>query len=216
MSGVPRWPAASEAADGVRGYVITCRDCPATDFVSNSHGPHLPIEVVGKKFAQRGWEIGNSRAKDRCPACQQARRAEHAARAAKRSAAADSPKDDTMKVNGHPQITPAASAKIAELYLTLDEAYDREKRVYKPGYSDKTIAEKLGLSPDLVTKRREVDFGPLVADTTGEDLRRVIADLQQIDVDIGDLVAKLATRLGERIETTNALAKLAARVGKDG
>lgn len=67
--------------------------------------------------------------------------------------------------------SPAAGKALVDLYVTLEDVYLRDRKAYKDGYDDARVARELGLSPDLVAKRREQDFGPLVRDTTLEDLR---------------------------------------------
>ena len=72
-----------------------------------------------------------------------------------------------------PAISVPASVSIVELYMILDDAYDREKKDYKRGHSDEIIAEKTGLAISVVADRREKDFGPLVKDTLFDELAKV-------------------------------------------
>ena len=51
-------------------YIIRCSKCRNEDQLRFNRYTHsLPPDVIAKRFAQRGWVIGSTRANDTCPAC---------------------------------------------------------------------------------------------------------------------------------------------------
>jgi hypothetical protein len=54
----------------VSAYLIACHHCSNHDHlhIRNSSNT-LPIDIVAKKFRDRGWDIGHNRRHDICPDC---------------------------------------------------------------------------------------------------------------------------------------------------
>lgn len=126
-----------------RGRQITCAECGATDMVTApAHAAVMPIEPTIKKLQQRGWVVGKRSAAHRCPNC-------HSNRKMKMTAPQKTP-------------SPAASKRITDLYMLLEDNYDRAARTYRGDWTDAKIAGELDLDVGFVAKRREQDFGPVV------------------------------------------------------
>ena len=138
-----------------RSHPIVCFQCDAIEAISANKGD-LASDFLVKKWQQKGWEI-NSSGKHFCPSC-----------IAGRLTKSTVPASNVMTVPARSQI---AMAKLPEMYLMLGEAYVPATKSYKPAWSDERIAKETGLSVEFVAKRRESDFGPLVVDTTSDELR---------------------------------------------
>lgn len=154
-----------------RVHVIRCASCGAEDLVA-AHMRALSEAHLRGTFQQRGWRVSPA-GSHACPACaglESARR--RATQKEKPAMPAAIP-------------SPAASSAIADAYLLLQDGYDHAAKNYKPGWSDERIAKESGLSLPEVKRRREHDFGPLVADTTLEDLR---TDWAALRADIGKML----------------------------
>lgn len=211
---------------------IACSRCPATAAIS-AMPSRQPAHTVALKFSQRGWRVVGL-GKHVCPACVAAEAARRASPPAQRenlqsestpmakpaAASLPGPLSTPANENAGPHPTPEASVSITDLYMKLDDAYDRAKRNYKPGYDDERVARELGVSVVLVKSRREQDFGPLVKDTTREDLA---AALVGVSMELGgakSALAELSHTLGEATERLDFLEKrlceaqsLAVRLG---
>ena len=150
MSRAPRFSIASRVLDGKTrsGNEIVCGACGEKLFVVNtSRSWTLPDEAVAQRARAAGWVLGSRVRHDRCPRCE-----------------SNAKKEKTMsETKDKPAPTPAASKRITALYMMLEDHYDREAKCYRNGQSDERIAKELSLSVELVVKRREQDFGPLVA-----------------------------------------------------
>lgn len=126
------------------GRQIVCAACGASDIVSTRSGVPMAPEISVKKLQQRGWLIGRRPQDHRCPTCNPMRKSKMAAQS-KQSVP-----------------TLAASKRITDLYMLLEDHYDREEKCYRDGWSDGKVSSELDLDVGFVTRRREQDFGPLV------------------------------------------------------
>lgn len=138
--------------------VITCGEpgCEYTSEVSNAHKAALPNEVVARKFVQRGWFVGRSPSKDRCP---------------KHNLPRPRPDKEAPMSNKQPAVS-AAPAPIAEppreptradkrrIIEALDEHYDAGKERYLRAFTDEALAEKLKCPRAWVTSLRDELYGP--------------------------------------------------------
>lgn len=150
--------------------VIRCRDCGATDQITSANSKStLPTAAVARKFAQRGWHLGQHRNRDLCPACA------HPKKPKKEAPMTTKPPETPAR----PAPSKAASKSITDLYLYLEDHYDRDKKLYRNGWTDEKIAAELGLSVTVVSARREQDFGPLVKDTLADEMRKASAALDK-------------------------------------
>lgn len=70
-----------------------------------------------------------------------------------------------------------ASRAMVELYVMLEDAYDRDKRDYRAGWDDERVARETRLSVSVVRARREQDFGPLAPAPSADELRAQVAKL---------------------------------------
>ena len=146
-------------------HQIHCSACAASEIVAAPNG-RLPRDQAANHFRHKDWLV-NDKGHHLCPSCMRGRAV---VRGEKRSARV---LEEKTKMSEKPAISVPASVSIVELYMILDDAYDREKKDYKRGHSDEIIAEKTGLAISVVADRREKDFGPLVKDTLFDELAKV-------------------------------------------
>ncbi|MFG1332046.1 hypothetical protein V5F41_12440 [Xanthobacter autotrophicus] len=178
-----------------RVHEIACSRCPATSTLSLTDSKGLPAHTVALKFAQRGWRVVGV-GKHLCPACAtDATRKPPAGRLpAPSEETAMPPKaapktttpvmparpaanDDVAAAPSLSPPSPAASSALVVCYLLIEEHYDRARKAYGSGWGDERIARETGLALTVVQERRERDFGPLVVDTTREDLEATLGVL---------------------------------------
>lgn len=157
-----------EGGKHLRYQYARCGACLATGEVRDTGDSWHPPEAVAKKLEQRGWFIGKTAAKDRCPAC--CRRPETApAKEGEEDMALKPTPAVTVKevpspilppVRAEPprEPTPAQRRSIRE---TLELRYDEDKACYIDAQSDATIAEALQVPRAWVTQVREAGgYGP--------------------------------------------------------
>lgn len=190
---------------------IVCSVCGKTDHAINpSNRKALPQVWVENYFAQKGWDVGRKSTDDRCPACAAAIRAE-------RRTNAETKQEKTMAANKAPvaepprqmgfQEKPIILAKLVEVYVDPDVGYDR-------GWSDKRVAEDLGVPRAWVAELREQNFGPA---RDNEEIREILA-LVAAAIRTGDELTIEAVDIGKRIsalsEQVKALSKAADVIRK--
>ena len=74
-----------------------------------------------------------------------------------------------------PAPTPAAGRAKRLVYMALEDYYDEDRKNYKPGHSDASIAQEFGVSEACVRQIREESFGPLVVPL---DLNNILTDVR--------------------------------------
>ncbi len=199
---------------------IACSRCPNTDSISAAAG-RRPPHTVARDFGRRGWRVVDA-GKHVCPACIAAEIERRRAPQPESTAMAPKPKESASPVPANENAghaSPAASDAIVNLYLLLSDHYDKARKAYAEGWDDDRVAKEAGLSPVVVAERREKDFGPLVKDTTREDiaaatlvLAQEIAGLEGEIDGIEAAVAAAATTCGRLRVSLNALCKLQDRL----
>lgn len=188
--------------------VIACHRCPVEKVVM-AHNGRFPEHTLVARFEKCGWGVSRDGA-HLCPDC---RTKEIAARRAGRT---PSPEEKTMAAAPAPSASPSASGAIVELYMLLDDKYQRARKAYVAGYSDERIAKELGLSVTVVAERREKDFGPVVVDTTLADLCKAgialsdgLTKVRVAAVDLAQLIDVVEQRLGDVEKLVTRLTKSA-------
>ena len=172
-----------------RAYSITCRDCGQKDtLLPNNPRGTLPPEVVTKKFALRGWDIGSTPRKDVCPECQKAQRGMRYN------------VDKNLRVDATEMVKPShltvvtkevevTERKISRedrriILAKLQEVYQDETTGYRPGWNDDRVAVDLGVFTAWVRDLREQNFGdlPVSAIDKGflDEAHKLLADIIQV------------------------------------
>lgn len=179
---------------------ITCSKCPATDDFIQSAGRPMAHEAAEQAFRRRGWTIGARASRDLCPTC---------SAAAPRSPAPVitlKPKEAPTMTVPKPTVAPMKAEPPREMTrdhkriinLKLHEVYVDERTGYGPGWSDKRVAEDLGIPWGWVRDVREELFGP---DRNSEEIAelKAVQDIIRKDIEtaerrhkeLGDLIAAI-------------------------
>ena len=152
---------------------VTCQACGAVARKRRARDQDVP---TGAAFAEDGWHIDPGRA-IKCPNCRQRERAEGAMTMQHSSGG------QNRRSRKAPQPTPAETVRIRDL---IDAHWDGG---YEQGWSDKRVAQELGLPPTkVVTVRKEV-FGDVPAPPEVDALRSEIESLESM---LGEARARLA------------------------
>lgn len=190
--------------------IITCAECKQEGQLA-AHLGRMGVSGVENAFARRGWEVGD-KGTGTCPDCiTERQRKKRAARAAGAPMAAQ------PKANGAAHdtaATPAASKGIVEMYMLLDDKYDRATKRYKGDYSDARVAKETGLAEAVVAERRNKDFGPVITAPSAAELAMAAAEcgagLQRV-IDAAEAVQKAAMDATAKVQ---AYARLVDQAGR--
>ena len=93
------------------------------------------------------------------------------------------------------------------LFGELDAAYEDAEHGYKPGHTDKSVAEALGVPVVWVRQLREEMFGPAEGDKATKKIIELHARLDKLDAKIIEAAESVATLMteaqGVRLELNN-------------
>lgn len=171
----------------------------------------MASEGISQKFRARGWVIGNREGGDICPKCIEA---------------AKKPKAKKESNVVHLQapvvaVEPPREMKREDrrlIFSKIEDVYLDEKQGYSTGWSDKKVADDLGVPLAWVRSIREENFG---VEFLNEDVKKIICDtkelLSHIDVELS-LIEKasddLQKRRDEFLKRYDHIAKRAAEIEK--
>lgn len=200
---------------------LTCARCPAHADITL--GTHMPPEFIVKKFQQKGMYVDPKRS-DRCfcTECFQSRKRDIDKVRGKATmkevfpkelinGAAASPPSETLKLfkaekaESVIDISPAplSSMKRAEIRAMLESFFDDKTGRYLDGYSDKKIAEEIGISWKQVEAVRELAYGELKSDPELDMLKQRVADMRVhidaalvVESDIYKRIREIEKRMG--------------------
>lgn len=159
---------------------VACSKCDATAEITTQTGARrLPPDAIARKFRTRGWHIGHTPNKDRCPDCNgSARKKTHQEepmglqkdtpvielRAPKPGASETAPREITRE-----------DRRI--VFAKLEEVYVNEATGYQKGWNDLAVAKDLNVPRAWVEVIRDENFGPQKAEQSAEviELRDRIA-----------------------------------------
>ena len=220
---------------------ITCT-CGNTTTVSSSAGGNpLPPEVVAKHFRVKGWDVGDRDGADTCPDCIAALKAERRKQRLKlvEDKAKDAQPEDaldlaaeTFEAMKEPPVAqpaqkiepaPAAPRVLTRedrriIFTSINDVYLDADRGYKPGQSDKRVAEGLGVPVEWVSEIRDEMFGPAGESVEVRELLERIEALReeaQRDLDqMASIVADATRRMDELAHRLNMLSVQATRLAE--
>lgn len=182
-------------------YRIECASCGITSAPVMCKGVAFPPEFLARQFTNKGWEVGKKDGSDTCPSCV-SRRAEDRRRQLhlveketeveklKTAIVADAPREMTREDRR------IILSKLDEVYISEAVGYDR-------AWTDKKVAEDLGIPKAWVAKLREENFGP----ATNEDIEEFLQEARSASSDARELNGKIA-------DIEKAMARLMIRTQK--
>lgn len=154
-------------------FQIRCK-CGATEEVGrrgSSKGGILPPEAIARFFASRGWKVGQTARKDRCPECF------HKTKPAKKPAEQEGADQMATKVQEVRPPRPGASEEPPRemkkddrriIFGKLDEVYIDERSGYCKDWNDERVSKELGCPRAWVAQVRDENFGPQKSDQSEE------------------------------------------------
>lgn len=165
------------------GFRITCAGCGTCRTVNGqSMGNKLAAQMLAKKFRVEGWIVGTRAEDDRCPDCVR--------------------KDERKRALANIRVVPTAETAPAAdppremsrdekrlIFGKLNEVFLDETRGYDAGWSDKRVAEDLGVPRAWVAAVRDENFGP---DNSNVEAREVVAEAKALHERIAADVAVFA------------------------
>lgn len=181
-----------------RVHRIKCSRCEAfADVSANTTGGSRAHDDILKIWKRGGWEIGNNSNRDFCPDCMSAKRAARR-QPSKPEPTEMSPEPLNAQVIPMPEPSrlppqPPRQPSFDERRLILaklEETYVDEKTGYGEGWTDKRVAEDLGIPRKWVEDLRDANFGPTrdneeiraaldEARTLRSDAQRAISDARR-------------------------------------
>lgn len=202
-----------------RVHRIACSRCPSTfDVSANTHSGSRNHDDLARVFARNGWTLGRNRLRDLCPAC-----------SGKGAKAAPAPVPQPTPTNPLPsnnaEVIPMVASKSAAepprkptfderriIFAKLEEAYLDENRGYDTGWSDRKVAEDLGVPRAWVSEIREQNFGPL-RDT--EEVRVVTEEARKLVAEARELHDEAIKMRGVFLKAAESLNAKAEKIAAD-
>ena len=193
-----------------RGAKAKCGHCEKTESIhintSKSHGDddeQVERNVI-HKFEKLGWKIGKTATQHRCPGCYAALKA-----AAKRRNNGDNKVVPINPVDSEPTVVVVESAPAAKrptrddrriIHNRIDENYVSEAIGYAAGWSDKRVAEDLGVPIVWVAEIRDENFGPNIDEASQQTISEAKALIEELKAAhyTADPIVTLLVKLEER------------------
>lgn len=198
---------------------LQCATCEFIDGITSGSRQELPMQMITKKFQQKGWEVGQVARKDKCPACVEA---DTAARRAKNNRHGNvvpiKPEEPAMSVQPPISITsphlqrvsaePPRTMDVDErrlIFAKLQETYIDKDAGYAVPWTDQAVAKDLGVPLAWVADVRSNFFGPV---RDNGEIRELLDKIVIIRDEIGrkcDEAEKLRKEGTELIVRANTL-----------
>lgn len=181
---------------------LECFECGAEVFMNITKSTSIPDEAVANYFRNKGWNIGRRADRCICATCVQKNLAAQREKAAKSKAEKQTFKEADMKPENK-NISPVDRRII---YSEIDGAYGNSG--YKPGYTDASLAEGLGVKVEWVAEIREHFFGPAVDHREAEAMIKRIDDAVATGKEMAESLIAASEDLKQR--ATDLIAGLSA------
>jgi len=163
---------------------VTCRECGVEDVIGiKAAAALMPPVAIAKKFAQRGWDIGQNEHWDTCPKCIAKKKEKPSLKIVPKIEQAV----DNMIKADPPRTMSREDRRI--VFEKLNGVYLDEKRGYDTGWSDHKVALDLGIPRAWVEQVREEMFGPINSNPDIEAFLKAARELQEIKTQIASLTA---------------------------
>lgn len=201
----------------VIGEFATCQACQITEYVKTQTGHRrLPAVGVAQALRNRGWQIGSTARKDRCPDCvAAAKKHKHPAKEG------DEEMREAPVVELRPPMPGASEHEPREMtrearrivFAKLEEVYFDEKTGYTKGWHDQRVAEELNYPRKWVETIRDENFGPQKAEQSFEVIE-LTSRIDQMERDGAALVEE-ASAIRRTAENARVQAAMIEGRGRD-
>lgn len=131
-------------------YLIRCSKCGETEkvTVTTQRGGVIAPEGIAAKFRNKGWSISSRGNSDLCPNCQ-----------VKRPKVAENTESNVVELVRAEPPREMGKDDRRVIFAKINDVYLDERSGYSRGWSDKRVAEDLGVPLAWVSQIRERDFG---------------------------------------------------------
>lgn len=203
----------------VRGREITCCRCPTKAAVpmaamNNGFSTQKVLngreqQIIQRKFEGQGWFVGGSASQHRCPTCRSIERTAKHLKHLKPVTPKEKPvmQNSTLTALAAVRAPPPPEMSRADrrlIFERLNDVYADEKVGYSGEWTDKRVAEDMGVPLAWVRTVREENFGP----EGNADLAGKLAAAMAIIKDGRDLLDqanKLKSQIDSQYELINRL-----------
>ena len=195
-------PVSVRVESGFRSvYRFHCSKCPAFyDISANTHTGRRNAEDLRRQMLRVGWDLGDKPEKDVCVTCIQARRKHKS----KTTAEVIQMPKHVQIVSQHDGPREPTRDERRIIFAKLQDVYIDEKTGYGSGWSDRKLAEDLGVPRAWVERIRDENFGPIPVSEDAvkqiEEAEKTLKDAQSLH---GSMVAD-AAKHREMFETWHA------------
>jgi hypothetical protein len=169
----------------IPAYQITCSKCGVTEKITtNNHSGCMPPDATAQKFRNKGWLVSSRDGRDVCPECQER----------DKKVKLSVIKEENTNVVALKNITDAPREINKEdrrlIFARINDFYLDNS--YSGGWSDKKIADDLGVPVAWVKNIREENFGP---EGLNEDNQRIIEEAKAISDKISEQIEMLKVEI---------------------
>ncbi len=195
------------ATYGVR--YLTCQICGHVGEMMDKK--NLPLEIIAKKYGERGWRVGDNNESDTCPNCVK-RQIEQ-----RREANRTKSKQETETMNAKAEnteptlIAPPPPAMTRDdrrvIFTKLNEVYLDEKRGYDVPWTDQKVASDLNCPLAWVVEIRETNFGPVSDNSEIRDIIKVVKAYRDEIVEKLTEMDKMVRSINDLVTRTNTASK---------
>lgn len=195
-------------APNLSGYSIKCSKCGVSEKIStNNRSGSMPPEGLIARFRAKGWIVGNREGSDICPSCVEKQK-----------------KIKPVKENNVVELNTAIKAEPPRemsrddrrvIFAKINDVYLDEKQGYSREWSDRRVAEDLGVPLAWVKTIREENFG---IEARNEDVGPIFADAKSLLEEISVVERIITERLMEAQKSKDDLSSranhIAGRIAK--
>jgi len=193
--------------DGRRSsWNIVCGQCGTTENLgAQGLGPQIACEQLPKRAQSKGWLVGKKARDHICPACIKSV-------AAKRANIQEDKMAETKTVVPLRADPPREMSREDRriVFAKLDEVYVNETIGYSAGWTDKLVAEDLGVPRAWVATVRDENFGP----ASNEEIETVIREVRAAAAEVRGLNGDMSAIKHKIGEYANSLAATMERIAK--
>lgn len=199
-----------------RVHRIVCAECPTSHEVSaNTHCGSRAVEDLMRVWQRGGWTIGKNPSGDLCPACSSEKRKARRARTEPQMPSAEViPMTSARSVPPKIEAEPPREMERDDrriIFSKLDEHYLSADKGYSAGWTDKRIADDLGVPRAWVANVREEMFGPA---RDNEEIRAVRSELDQLKTAIEPAERRVDALLAQAKAASLTVVELRERTEK--
>lgn len=203
------------------GVRITCSECGAEETANAKTIAHAQCAKLSiKKFRDKGWFIGNNRKHDLCPECNMKPRRPRVIPLIinQPQPVIEGIVPTTIAPSNNP-ITVAPPREMTRedrriILAKLNDVYLDERLGYDKGWSDKKVAEDLGVPQAWVAQLRDENFGP---DNANEEARAMVEMTQRLSMEVAEFKARFDALIVDRDALTRRMSdleRMASRIEK--